>query len=59
MKKRSNRPRNRKEMLEVQVVSLESRRQMVIIKPDYIEMRKIEINAENNNLNSFATKNKN
>ena len=59
MKKNNNKPRNRKERLEVQVISLESRRQMVIIKPDYVEMRKIEIESRgNNNLKSFAVKNK-
>lgn len=59
MKKNNNKPRNRKERLEVQVISLESRRQMVIIKPDYVEMRKIEIESrENNNLKSFSVKNK-
>ncbi len=59
MRKNTSKPRNRKERLEVQVISLESRRQMVIIKPDYVEMRKIEIESrENNNLKSFAVKNK-
>lgn len=59
MRKKTNKPRNRKEILEVQVVSLESRRQLVIIKPDYVEMRKNEIESrENNNLKSYSTKNK-
>lgn len=59
MRKKTNKPRNRREMLEVQVVSLESRRQLVVIKPDYVEMRKIEIESRgNNNSKSYATKNK-
>ena len=60
MKKRTNRPRNRKEMLKFQVVSLESRRRMVVIKPDYIEMRKAEIDLKkSNNLKSLVIENKN
>lgn len=59
MKKKTNKPRNRREILQVQIVSLESRRQMVIIKPDYVEMRKIEIESgRKNDLRSCATKNK-
>lgn len=59
MKKKTNKPRKRREILEVQVISLESRRQMVIIKPDYVEMRKIEIESgRKNDLKSYATKNK-
>lgn len=59
MKKKTNKPRNRREILQVQIVSLESRRQMVIIKPDYVEMRKIEIESgRKNDLRSYATKNK-
>ncbi len=59
MRKKPNRPRSRKEMLEVQVVSLEVRHRMNIIKPDYVEMRKVETESgRKNDLKSFGIKSK-